>query len=621
MGAAPNPGATMDGQPFQIRILTREGLAYAKEFTEPVELGRQRSRSETLYEPKQDNGLWRLPLAKVMEQDISRKHVLVEPLADNRVRITNLSDRRIVHVAGCAPLEPGGLPVEHVLPVTICLGERTIEVEGKGSDTDNLHMLRTTTRAPGKIASATGTLTMATLSGAGGLNLEAAIDWLQGVVDLLHEASNEGVLFQKAVEATVRLVGLDSAQLLRYSDGAWSPMASARGMNVESSAVTSPSQRVLNSVHQQKRTCWQLPMQSGSGEGSLSGVQTVVAAPILDPDGGCIGALYGDRRRRSIPMGKDSGAKLEAMLVELLATSVASGLVRISRERDLVAARVRFEEFFGAELAARLEADQDLLQARDADVTILFCDIRNFSRISARLGSSKTLQLIGETLTALSDCVLEHHGVLVDYIGDELMAMWGAPQVQANHAELACRAALEMQKRLPSLSARWRSELNEPIAVGIGINSGPAQVGNTGSQRKFKYGPLGDTVNIASRVQGATKYLKSRLLITQSTHDKLGAELDRRRIGKVRVVNIDQPIELYELSRGDAPSWPVLKEKYETALGHFLKREFPEAARILGPLAMEYRDDGPTLVLLSRAVNHMVQEPAHFDGVFDLPGK
>jgi adenylate cyclase len=128
-------------------------------------------------------------------------------------------------------------------------------------------------------------------------------------------------------------------------------------------------------------------------------------------------------------------------------------------------------------------------------------------------------------------------------------------------------------------------------------------------------------VNIASRVQGATKYLKSRLLLTEATHLKLGEELDRRRVGKVRVVNIEQPIELYELARADVPGWSTLKARYETALGYFLDRQFAQAAEILGPLAMEYQGDGPTLVLLSRAVNYLVQEPAHFDGVYELPGK
>src|SRR5207248_3044278 len=109
----------------------------------------------------------------------------------------------------------------------------------------------------------------------------------------------------------------------------------------------------------------------------------------------------------------------------------------------------------------------------------------------------------------LCEIVLDHEGVVVDQIGDELMVMWGAPEVQPNHAVLACRAALAMFECLPSLNERWLSIIGEPIKLGIGINSGIAQVGNVGSKIKFKYGALGNTVNLASRVQGATKHVKT----------------------------------------------------------------------------------------------------------------
>src|SRR5262249_30543675 len=173
-----------------------------------------------------------------------------------------------------------------------------------------------------------------------------------------------------------------------------------------------------------------------------------------------------------------------------------------------VAAHTRFEQFFTAELARQLAARPDLLEGRDTEVTILFCDIRGFSRISERLGPSCTVEWLTDVMTALSECVLTWQGVLVDYIGDELMAMWGAPEPQEDHARLACRAALDMLARLPGLSERWQPVLGEPIEIGLGINTGVARVGKSGSPHKIRYGPLGNTVNLASRVQGATKYLK-----------------------------------------------------------------------------------------------------------------
>ena len=175
---------------------------------------------------------------------------------------------------------------------------------------------------------------------------------------------------------------------------------------------------------------------------------------------------------------------------------------------------MQFEQFFTPQLAAQLERDPQLLEGRNADVTLLFADIRGFSRVSERLGPARTMAWIQDTMGALSDCVLAHDGVLVDYIGDELMAMWGAPAPQADHAELACFAARQMLESLADVNARWQAELGGPVRLGIGLNSGVARVGNTGSRQKFKYGPLGDVVNVASRVQGATKYLGADCLIT-----------------------------------------------------------------------------------------------------------
>jgi adenylate cyclase len=159
------------------------------------------------------------------------------------------------------------------------------------------------------------------------------------------------------------------------------------------------------------------------------------------------------------------------------------------------------------------------------------------------------------------------------------------------------------------------------MGLGIGMNSGVARVGNTGSQRKFKYGPLGNTVNLASRVQGATKYLKTKLLITGSVQAQLGPEVDARQLCKARVVNIAEPVNLYELVRQGTPAWLDLKTGYEEALQHFENKEFRQAARILGRLCTEYPHDGPSLFLMSRAVNCMVEEPEKFDPVWILPGK
>jgi adenylate cyclase len=270
------------------------------------------------------------------------------------------------------------------------------------------------------------------------------------------------------------------------------------------------SRHILERVSRDKGTFWETPDDSLAEAASLRGVSAVVAAPLLAGDGAVIGALYGVRREGSIEsLGPIT--RVEAMLVELLARGVAAGLARLEEEQKALAARVQFEQFFTPELARHLAEQPDLLKkGREAEVSVLFCDVRKFSQISERLGPEATMSWIGAVMTELSDCVRRHEGVLVDYVGDELLAMWGAPAEQPDHAQRACRAALDMLACMPRLDERWQTKIGVPTAFGVGVSTGPARVGNSGSQHKFKYGPLGNTVNLGSRVQGATKHLKCR---------------------------------------------------------------------------------------------------------------
>jgi adenylate cyclase len=182
-------------------------------------------------------------------------------------------------------------------------------------------------------------------------------------------------------------------------------------------------------------------------------------------------------------------------------------------------------------------------------------------------------------------------------------------------------AALEMLEHLPALNAEWNARLKTPMDLGIGINSGLARVGNVGTQTKIKYGALGNTTNLASRVQGATKHLKTRLLITRGTKDLLDNSFAVRRIGLTRVVNISEPVELFELAAAAKPIWTPLQMEYETALKKFEGRNFGTAIRVLGNLLNEHPEDGPALILLSRAVGCMVEDPGADFHLWELPGK
>jgi adenylate cyclase len=303
----------------------------------------------------------------------------------------------------------------------------------------------------------------------------------------------------------------------------------------------------------------------------------------------------------------------------LLRARISSCLLkRQQRRREL-------EQFFPPEVVTGLlDRPQALQGGRNADVTILFCDIRGFSRVSERLRNTpeKMVQWVSSFMEALDECVLRYQGVLVDFIGDELLAMWGAPQAQPDHARRACCAALDMLACLPRLDDQWRDVIGEPTSIGIGINSGPVSLGNVGTRRRFKYGAVGNTVNLASRLQGSTKYLKARALITQSTRDQLGDEFAHRRLARLQVVNIRQPVTVYELAPAGQPGWGELKEGYEKALELFEAGpdHLQEAARVLGSLAIPFGVSGPNLFLLSRILGAL-QDHDTWSDVYVLPGK
>ncbi|HEU5117714.1 MAG TPA: adenylate/guanylate cyclase domain-containing protein, partial [Isosphaeraceae bacterium] len=446
---------------------------------------------------------------------------------------------------------------------------------------------------------------------------EEIVHWLQGTLSVLQSAANSSDFFDKAARALVEAVGLDSGRVLLREGDSWRMVAS-HCSGGSALPERPPSRLVLDRVRHDRRTFYFLPEEVATASG-LGGIEAVVAAPILDESGEVLGLLYGDRQRSSDPGGLPSIGEIEALLVELLASSVAGGLARTEMSRAATAARVQLEQFFTVALAHQIAERPELLEGQDAEITVLFCDIRGFSRISERLGPTWTVNWINNVMGTLSDCVLDHDGVLVDYIGDMIMAMWGAPEARPDHAALACEAAIQMISLIPELNARWEPTLGEPMDLGIGLNTGVARVGNIGSHRKFKYGPLGNTVNVASRVEGLNRHLKTRLLLTEATQAHLDASFPSRRLGLVKVNNIIEPIELYELPTPGRRDWPTLRRDYESALANFESRSFLESARTLGDLLPEHPEDGPSLILMSRVVNAMV-DPETFSRVFLPPG-
>ncbi len=604
---------------WEYRVYDRQQLVYSSEAPGPVELGRQDKGEEGPYSYRQLTGLWRFIVAPFVEDHISRRHVLVEPQSNGRLKITNLSRSLPLRLENAPALKPLAT-WETLPPVVLVLGHKTVRIQAVQAEAAPLHSLAQATLPPGQNDRSAGLAFPLTPQGQGrSLEVERIGRWLQTTLGVLQSAASSPDFFARAARAVVDLVGLDAGGVLLRDQGNWKIQAQEFATGLGGSEHGQPSRQILGKVLEEKRTFWEVPAAAQLGA-SLQGVKAVVAAPILNRNGEVLGALYGDRRQERAQAALQPIAPLEAMLVEVLAGGVAAGLARLEQEQAALRARVQLEQFFTPELSRHLLANADLLHCRETAVTLLVADIRGFSRIAERLGPDRTGEWIGDTLGVLSECVRDQQGVLVDYTGDEVLAMWGAPLPQPDHARLACRAGLAMLDVLPVLNERWQGIVNEPTRVGIGINTGLARVGNVGSKVKFKYGPMGNPVNLASRVQGATKYLRTRLLITQDTQAQLGPGFATRRLGQVRVLNLVQPVALFELAGDAAPAWSALKQRYEEALAKFESKDFEQATRLLGQVLADHPQDGPSLMLMARAI-HYLEEPASFDPVWELPGK
>ncbi len=636
----PNDQTPTDRQASHLQVTAPSVLFYHRHrrvFVTPLdmrlEIGRQRSGEPAPTNRQDRSDSARIIFAPLDDVDVSRSHIELKRVVSQRsdkeyVEVINLSRTQPVRLDSDEMLAPGEKKVAEI-PVLLQFSSYAVRIEPPEEDELELQPLPERTLVPGRHDKG-----LAIESGLGRLNIDTMderllLRWLETVLGVFQSAASSQDFPQQAAKALVKIVGLDAAAMLECdAEGRWKTAALYSAAEGHNEHTWIPSQTLLAEVRKEKRTFRHVPGNVPDTAQSLQNVSALVAAPILNGEGEVIGALYGDRRSGG-PTSSDSHLTVpditlfEAKLVEVLASGIAAGLARVKEQKAAIAARVQLEQFVTPKIARQLQQDPQLLEGRDALITVLFADIRGFSSISERLGPARTMDWIQDTMGALSTCVLECDGTLVDFVGDELMAMWGAPLSQSDHAELACRAAQEMLNALPAISERWQKELGTTVELGIGINSGIARVGNTGSRQRLKYGPLGDTVNVASRVQGATKYLGADCLFTASTLSALTTSCAKRRLARVQVINIEQPVDIYELACNPGDDWETLRTRYEQALTTLESQNVGSARELISRLAADFPDDQPTAALLQRLASALPtdEESITDTSIWCLPGK
>jgi adenylate cyclase len=211
----------------------------------------------------------------------------------------------------------------------------------------------------------------------------------------------------------------------------------------------------------------------------------------------------------------------------------------------------QFTELFGQyvppELVDQMARDPSryTMEGKSEVLTVLFSDIRGFTSIAEGLNPRELSRLLNEYLTAMSNVIGEHRGTLDKYIGDAIMAFWGAPVTEPDHATSAVAAAMAMQAQLAPLNAAFRTRGWPALAIGVGINTGPMSVGDMGSKLRKAYTVMGDAVNLASRLEGLTKRYGTEIIVGEATR-KAASGFVFRELDRVRVKGKDEPVAIFE---------------------------------------------------------------------------
>ncbi len=309
------------------------------------------------------------------------------------------------------------------------------------------------------------------------------------------------------------------------------------------------------------------------------------------------------------------------------------GLVAMYRalveEKEKRRVRGAFQQYLSPEVIRRLLENPDLVSPRKTNVTVMFSDVRGFTSISEKLDAQELAALLNEYLTDMTQIVFRHNGTLDKYIGDALMAFWGAPFEVRDHATQGCRAALEMIARLKELQRKWKSEGRPVLDIGVGLCTGVASVGNMGSELRYGYTALGDTVNLSSRLEGLNKEYATHILLSDTTHAAAGDSLFVfRELDLIRVKGKSQPVTLYELMaargtpEGDASDLEERLEYFAQGRACYRERRWQDAQIVFEKLLERWPEDGPARVYLNRCREYLVVGPQEdWDGVYVMTHK
>jgi adenylate cyclase len=299
----------------------------------------------------------------------------------------------------------------------------------------------------------------------------------------------------------------------------------------------------------------------------------------------------------------------------------------IVEERDKRFIQGAFSTYLSPKVVAELVENPDLLALGGVrkEITAFFSDVAGFTSVSESMSPEELVHLLNEYLSEMTEIILRYDGTVDKYEGDAIIAFFGAPHPMPDHAAQCCFVALDMQARMVEMRKEWREKDMKELYMRIGLNTGPAVVGNMGSSFRMDYTMMGDTVNQAARFEGANKQYGSSILIGQTTYDEAKHVIEARELDLINVVGKKMPVPIYELvgRKGELePSIARGIELYREGLEKYRAREFERAMDLFSECLILNKNDGPTKGMLKRCEEYIVfPPPENWNGAFQMTSK
>jgi adenylate cyclase len=313
------------------------------------------------------------------------------------------------------------------------------------------------------------------------------------------------------------------------------------------------------------------------------------------------------------------------MLLTLLTYLLSSLYVYFIRERRNRVLKNAFGTYVSPEIVEQIAKDPDKLQlgGEKKELTVMFSDLRNFTTYSEKLDPQQIVAVLNNYLSVMSNIIFVHKGTIDKFIGDAIMAIFGAPIAQKDHADRACRVALDMFRELKNVNEDNAQQGYPPLSMGVGINTGDMTVGNIGSEKRFDYTVIGDAVNLGSRLEGLTKYFNVEIIVSETTKKAcITNQFIFRELGSVLVKGKNDSIKAFELldpnyQQDDFKEWYA---SWQSAINNMQQRKLAEAL-IAIELCESLRPRDFATVYFKHRCETCLQQPEEFDMVIKMDSK